>query len=78
MNSEPEVYENINSETQQDNPIHISDSPEKLGQLNESSENEPDHFLSLPPRKHNPPELIKQLQSDDRREQVLSPAIKKA
>ena len=70
---DPEICERINSN---ENYIHIKDTPEKLHQIRTAKGNQSSGpFLSLPPRKHNPPELIRQIQAEDSREQALSPAI---
>ena len=73
--SDHEVRDNLNFEIQQDNYIHITDTPKKPEHITGSDENESNHFLSLPPRKHNPPELMQQIQAEDSREQAWSPAI---
>ena len=73
-NTESIICETINLNTHFDslNTIHISDSPEKAKSINRPNETQPDHhFLSLPTRKHNPSELIQQMQSEELRERAL-------
>ena len=67
-NTESIICETVNLNTHLDslNTIHISDSPEKAKCINSPNETQPDHhFLSPSPRKHNPPELIQQMQSEE-------------
>ena len=73
-NTESIICETVNLNTHLDslNTIHISESPEKAKSIDSPKETQPDHhFLSLPPRKYNPPELIQQMQSEELRERAL-------
>ena len=73
-NTESIICETVNLNTHLDslNTIHISESPEKAKSIDSPNETQPNHhFLLLPPRKHNPPELIQQMQSEELRERAL-------